>query len=54
MRKKPFHSKKNPKKFHMCSKCTEGDNIEPENLAQGKGKGELCAHCEKLLREGGC
>ena len=38
----PFHSKKNPGVYHVCSRCTEGNNIEKENKASGTGGGSLC------------
>ncbi len=50
----PFHSKKYPGVYHECSNCTEGNNIEPENWAAGKGDGTLCERCKELQRSGGC
>lgn len=50
-----FHSKKNPGGvYHVCSKCTEGNNIERENIAPGTGGGTLCNRCSQLQRLGGC
>jgi len=49
-----FHSKKNPGKYHICSKCTEGNNIERENKAPGTGRGILCKTCSRLRRENKC
>jgi len=54
MKVNPFHSKKNPGKYHVCNRCTEGNNIEPANKVPGTGGGKLCAACARLQREGGC
>lgn len=49
----PFYSKrKNLKVYHNNNKCTEGNNIERENLKQGTGGRRLCERCKKLNREG--
>jgi len=50
---KPFHSSQNPGKYHICSTCTEGDNIEPKYVVQGKS-GDLCKHCEARVKAGTC
>lgn len=50
----PFYSKKNPGGYHVCSRCTEGNNIEKANKAPGAGGGKLCATCARLQRQGGC
>lgn len=42
-----FHSIKQHV-HHTNSKCTEGNNIERENLRQGTGGKPLCQHCAKL------
>lgn len=46
----PFHSKKPSAKqvHHNNDKCTEGNNIEPENKVQGTGGRPLCDHCARL------
>lgn len=49
-----FHSKKNPGVYHVCSNCTEGNNIEKENKAPGTGSGTLCDRCKDLKKSGGC
>lgn len=49
-----FHSKKNPGVYHVCSRCTEGNNIERVNRAPGTGGGKLCATRARLQRAGGC
>ena len=54
MRVSPFHSKKNPGVYHVCSNCTEGNNIEKENKVAGTGGGKLCKHCEDLIKENKC
>ena len=50
----PFHSKKNPGVYHVCSKCTEGNNIERENRKPGTGGGRMCRRCRELRQSGGC
>jgi hypothetical protein len=42
-----FHSIKQ-NVHHNNSKCTEGNNIERENLRQGTGGKPLCKHCANL------
>jgi hypothetical protein len=37
---------------HNNNKCTEGNNIEKENLRSGTGNKPLCDHCAKLNQEG--
>lgn len=43
----PFHSIKQPH-HHNNTSCTEGNNIERENLRQGTGGKPLCSHCARL------
>ena len=43
----PFHSIKR-EVHHNDNKCTEGNNIEPENLRQGTGGKPLCHRCAGL------
>lgn len=50
----PFHSKKYPGVYHVCSNCTEGNNIEPENKTPGTGGGKLCDRCKELQSSGKC
>jgi hypothetical protein len=50
----PFHSSKNPGVYHVCSQCTEGNNIEPRNRERGEGGGRMCQRCKDLTRGGGC
>jgi len=54
MRVEPFHSKKNPGVYHVCTTCTEGNNIERENKVPGTGTGTMCERCKKLISEGKC
>ena len=54
MKVSPFHSSKNPGVYHVCSNCTEGDNIEPQYKKPGTGGGTLCKRCEALQKEGKC
>ena len=42
-----FHSIKQ-NVYHDNSKCTEGNNIEKENLRQGTGGKSKCSHCSRL------
>jgi hypothetical protein len=53
-RVEPFHSSKNPGVYHVCSNCTEGDNIESYYKVSGKGGGKLCHHCDNLIKQGKC
>lgn len=43
----PFHSVKQTV-YHNNSSCTEGNNIEKENLRPGTGGKPLCSRCSKL------
>jgi hypothetical protein len=49
-RKAPWHSVKpnTPNVYHDNTRCTEGNNIESENLRQGSGNRPLCEHCQRL------
>lgn len=47
----PWHSIKQ-QKHHNNTKCTEGNNIEPENRRSGTGGKPLCSHCSRLNSEG--
>ena len=38
--------------YHNNTKCTEGDNIQPENRRSGTGGRPLCNHCERLNDRG--
>ncbi len=49
-----FHSSKNPGVYHICSNCTEGNNIETQYKTSGTGGGRLCQTCTRLLSQGGC
>ena len=44
---KPFHSIKRDV-YHVCSECTEGNNIEPENRRSGTGSKRKCKNCIEL------
>jgi hypothetical protein len=50
----PFHSIKpsDRRVYHDNSKCTEGDNIQPENRRSGTGGRPRCNHCERLNKQG--
>jgi len=48
----PFHSNKpGILVYHNNDKCTEGNNIEPENRVDGTGGKTLCKRCEELNKE---
>ena len=47
MRKSPWHSIKQ-RVHHDNTQCTEGNNIEKENLRDGTGGKPLCDHCARL------
>lgn len=50
----PFHSSKNPGVYHVCSNCTEGNNIEKQYKKSGTGNGRLCKTCSDLQASGKC
>lgn len=50
-RKAPWHSIKQDR-HHNNTNCTEGNNIERENMRSGTGGKPLCTHCARLNREG--
>lgn len=50
----PFHSDQNPGIYHVCSKCTEGLNIQLGNRRQGRGYGRLCYRCKALQGSDNC
>ena len=53
MRVSPFHSKlEGTEVYHNNNKCTEGDNIQPENWTSGKGGFRLCDGCRELNQQG--
>lgn len=54
MKVSPFHSKKYPGTYHICSNCTVGNNIEKENKVEGTGEGKVCERCLKLIAENKC
>src|ERR1051326_1734694 len=51
MRKAPWHSVLQHV-HHDNTSCTEGNNIERENLRQGTGGKPLCDHCQRLDNTG--
>ena len=53
-RVEPFHSKKFPGVYHVCTNCTEGNNIERENRVPGTGGGKMCERCKELTNQGKC
>lgn len=51
MKTQPFHSVKQSV-HHNNTRCTEGNNIERENLRSGTGGKPLCHHCQSLNNQG--
>jgi hypothetical protein len=49
--KSPWHSVKEPV-YHNNTECSEGNNIESENLRQGDGGKRLCERCAELNAQG--
>jgi hypothetical protein len=47
MKVPPFHSIKQ-NIYHNNTSCTEGNNIEKENLRAGTGGKPLCSRCARL------
>lgn len=45
-----FHSKKVSDRnvYHDNDRCTEGNNIEPQNRVSGTGGRPKCEHCSRL------
>lgn len=37
--------------YHNNSACTEGNNIEPQNLKEGKGGVRICKRCAILNKK---
>jgi len=49
MKVSPYYSAKpGTEVYHNSNRCTEGNNIEPENLRRGTGGHRLCSRCKKL------
>ena len=50
----PWHSVKewDRKVYHDNTSCTEGNNIEKENMRSGTGGRPKCEHCDTLDRQG--
>lgn len=53
MKKSAWHSSTSDT-YHVCTNCTAGSEIEPENLRQGTGNRPLCKECQRLLNRGSC
>lgn len=34
--------------YHIYQKCSVGNNIEKDNIRQGKGGKRLCKNCEEI------
>jgi hypothetical protein len=47
MRVSPWNSVKQPI-HHNNDRCTEGNNVEPENRRDGTDGKPLCSHCQRL------
>ena len=39
---------------HVCTNCTEGNNIETENRRSGTGGHPLCLTCSNLINTNSC
>ena len=39
-------------RHHNNTRCTEGNNIEPQYRREGTGGKPLCAHCARLNAQG--
>lgn len=50
----PFHSTLTKNVHHVCSTCTEGNNIESKYRKDGTGGLPLCKRCDELIRDGKC
>jgi hypothetical protein len=37
-----------PKRHHVFSDCTEGNNIEPRNKRPGTNGYPMCDHCRRM------
>jgi hypothetical protein len=48
MAKVPAYHSVKQEVHHNNNKCTEGNNIEKENLRSGTGGKPLCKHCSNL------
>ena len=50
MKTNPWHSKKETdrKVYHDNTSCTEGNNIEKQNVQSGTGSRPRCQHCAQL------
>jgi len=42
---KPYHSKNNPKIYHVFEDCISGKRISARNRVTGMGNGTLCQWC---------
>jgi hypothetical protein len=51
MRTSPWHSIKQ-NRHHNNTRCTEGNNIEPQYRREGTGGKPLCTHCHRLNQQG--
>jgi len=50
-----YHKKDDPSVYHECRNCTEGNNIEAENIEKGIPQGaSLCKKCAELQQQGYC
>ena len=48
MESRAWHSKTSDV-YHISQECTEGNNIEAENLRPGRGGKVLCKKCRELV-----
>ncbi len=50
----PFYSSLKKDVHHVCSNCTEGNNIESKYKTDGTGGLPMCSRCSGLIQKGGC
>ena len=52
----PFYSPKATRRkvYHVCSNCSTGRMILPENLRPGTNNWKTCKNCERLIADGKC
>lgn len=49
-----WHTRRRGQVYHMCTKCTLGNNIERSNRRVGRRDRRRCVQCGRLLRAGTC
>ena len=54
MKVNPFYSSETKNVYHVCNKCTEGNNIETKNKKSGTGGLPMCKNCKDRIANGTC